>query len=261
MGLTSRPGMTESAPSIPAGRVRFLDLLDTPTCVQALMLGSPGRYTSRALIVREGEPAHHVLLVEQGWATASTITDTGQLLMHAVAGDGDLLGVEPEGRARPATVTAGSDDLAVRLIPIPQFVEFLGTHPTARAAFRATQCAQRRLEARRRLTDRRVDADVRVARMLLHLYQEFGRDQADEGTDGGAVTVPLSRRQMGALIGSGEPAVRRALAHPRWTGILRGASRGVTIIDPDRLEQAARLPPSPPRPCDPTSRAFCVACT
>jgi CRP-like cAMP-binding protein len=81
------------------------------------------------------------------------------------------------------------------------------------------------------------DVPGRVAKALLGMAEKFGQPRDD-----GALTLQhgLTQEELAQLVGASRETVNKALADFATRGWLRLESRGVVILDQDRLEHRAR---------------------
>jgi CRP-like cAMP-binding protein len=72
-----------------------------------------------------------------------------------------------------------------------------------------------------------VDADVRVARRLLELSEEYG------------TVVPLTQEQLAGLAGTSRATVNRVLRHLERAGVLSLGRGRTAVVDREALARAA----------------------
>ncbi|MGI8412083.1 MAG: helix-turn-helix domain-containing protein [Solirubrobacteraceae bacterium] len=146
-----------------------------------------------------------------GDRTATELIGDGDLLQPPAARTDDLLAGEHEWRVLSPTRFALLDaEFAQRVRPWPQIVQALLRRAARRIAdidmLRAITC-QPRLE-------------VRLVLLLWHLAARWGRVEPA----GIRVTLPLTHRLLGQLVGAERPSISHALARLATAGLVTGAA-------------------------------------
>jgi CRP-like cAMP-binding protein len=158
------------------------------------------------VLVRQGQAADRILLVEAGAVCLSSVAPSGRRAVIAILGRGDVLGVEglvqgpahllkPEARAMTRSrLLCLSRDV---VDPTPELARCI-----AAAAARALDRAQRRLA--RMLTQGVHD---RVLDTLIDLARDHGR-----AVPGGTrIDLPVTQELIASMIGATRESVNRAL--------------------------------------------------
>jgi CRP-like cAMP-binding protein len=199
-------------------------------------LGREKKYSSRATLCVEGDPATHVFILVTGWVKILAVADSGHESILALRGEGDLVGEtagETAGR-RNATLQAIGPVNAL-IVGYDRFSTFLDTHPGASHAYRRMM-AQRWSDADMMLRKRAITSGgQRLAGLLLSLAHGHG-DQEDGAIE---VALPLSQAELASLAGASRATVARALSNWRKRGFIRTGHRRMTLIDLAGLRQAA----------------------
>jgi CRP-like cAMP-binding protein len=184
MRLIARPMATARVELVSAGEFELIPLF-------AQIGRGPG------LMILDGVVA---LDVQVGDRTASELVGAGDLLAPWTAeGDVILLASETYARALTGTQLAVlDDDFTERIRPWPQIL-----HALLRRAIRRTM----ELNIHRAATCH-PRADVRIALLLWHLAERWGRVEPD----GIRVPLPLTHRLIGQLVGAERPSVSHALS-------------------------------------------------
>ncbi len=150
-----------------------------------------------------------------GDRTASELLGAGDLLV-AESDDHPLLPHQTQSVALTSTRIVGLDDSFVqRIKPWPQITHAL----IRREARRAMD-----LNVQRAATSH-PRADVRVALLLWHLAQRWGKVQPD----GILLPLPLTHRLIGRLVGAERPSVSHALSHLSSENLVERCEGGLLL--------------------------------
>ena len=195
--------------------------------------GVPMTYRPGTVLLHQGDPGSHVLILLSGRVKAlRDEADGGQLLL-AVRGPGEVLGEMAvlDGTTRSATIIA-IDRCAVRALPGPDFMarirhhDLLG-HVIHHVLSRLRENEELRAELARLPTARR------LARTLLRL-NELLTTQA-----GRPAGLALAQEELARAIGVSRSAVAAELRVWRQAGLIGTARRQVTVRDVEALRRIA----------------------
>ena len=195
-----------------------------PSAVHTLPLevGVP----SGRMVLRQGEPCPHPVVVAQGALYVSTVDDQGRVLGLDVAGPGDMVG-EPS--CVPARATARALGRC-RIAPVrDRQVTALLEAREQRLAALAFQLAW-------------LDVAGRVQHRLHDLAGRFGRPVPD----GTLVALGLTQEELAHLCGTSRETANRALRALVAQGRLRVTGRGRFVVPSGQGSggPAAAAPPS-----------------
>ncbi|MFH8985237.1 Crp/Fnr family transcriptional regulator [Streptomyces varsoviensis] len=218
-------------------RVPYLARLEHDDRAALIALGRPLRYASRAVVIHQGEPSTHVLLLLRGWTKVTASAANGYEALLALRGPGDILGETAaiSERPRSATVTALEDVEAVAL-DRERFTAYL--EDTPRAALQLLRLTFDRLHHgdRRRLEFAALTVRERLAVLLLDLARTHGR-RTSEGIE---LTVPLSQQEIAGSLGASREAVARLLKEYRERQAVITRRRTLVIVRPELLRRTGR---------------------
>ena len=184
------------------------------------------RYTKGELLVREGEPADGLHIVESGHLAVRRTLESGDNVMLDVVGHGVVLGelalVLPE-RTRSATVAA-LDDVTTRMLSVPAFDALRREHPGVTDAV-CVLLAERVERLTAQLSEAlHVAVDERVARRIVRVAELYGGVR--RGT-----AVPLTQQDLADLAGATRPTVNQSLQKLAASGAVELFRGGVRIAD------------------------------
>ncbi|MGF1647518.1 MAG: Crp/Fnr family transcriptional regulator [Kineosporiaceae bacterium] len=205
---------------------------DLPDPVRAAVLGAARRrrYEGGSLLLRQGDDALSLLVIESGRIAVRFGTPTGESVILAVMGAGEVVGelglVDP-GHERTASVVAIDDVVAWALRH--DSVEHLRREHTGVDDFLLAVMARQV----RRLTlmvaeALYVPAEQRVARRLSEAADAFAEPGA--GPDAG-VTVPLTQEELAHLAGTSRSTANQALKSLERRHLVRVARGRVELLD------------------------------
>ena len=210
----------------------------------AAVVGGATRLPLRqgAQLLKQGDPADHLFLVERGKVKMSVVTPEGAQLVLRFMGEGDLIGCAAVFRAvaYPATGTA-AEDTTVLAWTGPHMNDLIARYPGLAAnalkivGGRAEEFMQRLREA---ATEK---VEQRIARALLRLAaaQRAG-PSAQANAD---IVLAVSRQDIAEFTGSTLYTVSRTISAWSRQGILAGGRGRVTIRNQEQLAAIAGMPP------------------
>lgn len=189
-------------------------------------------YARNDFLVREGDPADCLHLVEAGRLAVRVSTEEGERAMLTILGPGDYFGelslLDNRAATRSASVVA-LEPAATRTLSAQAFRDLRHRHRGAEQlllvllARRVEQLSERLLEA---MYD---DLDRRVERRLVDLARVYA------GGFGDPVQVPLTQEQLADLVGGTRPSVNQVLQRLAAQGAIRLGRGRIVIIDRARL--------------------------
>ncbi|MFF3459694.1 Crp/Fnr family transcriptional regulator [Streptomyces sp. NPDC002730] len=178
---------------------------------------------ARSLLLRQGDPGTHVILLASG-STLITLTGShGERTLLAVRGAGELLGelAVLDNQPRSASVIA-AEDCRVHIIPAPDFLAFVDRHGLLAALLRHAIARVREAEAVR-LEMATAAVPVRLASALDRLIQAAS-------VAGAEYIVRLTQLELSQMIGASRNAVGSALKPWREQGWLATEASGGLVI-------------------------------
>ncbi|MCB5911599.1 Crp/Fnr family transcriptional regulator [Streptomyces pinistramenti] len=221
-------------PVLVEDRVPYLARLAEGSRKALLATGVELRYPSRAVVLREGEPSSHVLLVLDGWLKVTADSHNGHEALLALRGPGDIVGESAalHGSSRSASVTA-LEPVKAMVVAAERFTVFLDEHPVAARRLMAVITDRMRAGDRKRLELAACGVKERLARLLLELAEWHG-EWVPEGI---LVRVPLSQQELAGSVGSSREAVARLLRELRERGVVTTRRRSLIVVRPEVLRR------------------------
>jgi CRP-like cAMP-binding protein len=190
------------------------------------------RFRRGATLMNQGEAPGRVLVIEEGRAKITGITEDGRELVLAFGGPGDLLGELSAlgGSPRVATVRA-LEPLSALAVARGDFEAFLDAHPRVALVILRVVIARLRDADRQHVEFAAYHTVIRVARRLVELADRYG-ERCDEGV---RITLPISQEELAGWAGASREAITKALHDLRAVGLIETHRRHITVLDPEQL--------------------------
>ena len=195
----------------------------------------PFDYPLGSFLMRQGEPADHVLVLTAGEVAIVSPVRGGGELVHTIMRAGQLIGelaLLNDGR-RTAGVRATSATTAWA-IGRDAFWGFLEANPPASSALLRQVAA--RLADREALIDDLLSLDVksRLAKVLLGLAASHGGPDPGGGT---LIALHLTHRDLAGMVGASRENVSRALGSFRRRGFIDYDSDAIHLRNEEALRR------------------------
>ncbi|TDD71184.1 Crp/Fnr family transcriptional regulator [Actinomadura rubrisoli] len=185
--------------------------------------GAEKRFGPGEVVLRQGDPPTHVLVLVSGRVKVSLTLPKGEVLLLAVRGPGEVLG---------EMAVLGEDDRSATVVAVDACVARVVTAERFRLLTRSAGVRDELLlRAMRRIREveawraetAALPAGPRVARALVRL--------AVAGTAGGPVDVGLGQTEIGQAVGLSRSVVAAELARLRERGLVMTERRRIVIVD------------------------------
>ena len=186
----------------------------------------------RDVLLRQGDPATHVLVLAAGTVLITRQGLRGQPTLLAVRGEGELLGdlALLEGGTRSATVIA-MEPCRLHIVPALEFTRFVAEHQLVATLLRHTISRLREAE-QIRVELATADVSIRLAATLVRLAALASAEPGD-GFD-----IRLTQSELAQLIGASRNAVVIRLARWRAQGwVTTSSGGGLTVTNLAALER------------------------
>jgi CRP/FNR family transcriptional regulator, cyclic AMP receptor protein len=199
----------------------------------------PLRFRRGDVIFREGEPAERLFLIDGGRVKLSITAGTGQEMLIAVLGTGQIFGeLAIIDRGLRAMDARAMEDTQVYSLEGDQFWTLLENRPAL--ARRLLELMARRLRRSDQASQDLVffDAPTRLARRLLQLAEEHG-EQVGEGQEV-RITVRVTQGEMAQMIGVTRESANRLIASFAERGWIDWNDGYPVLLHPEALLRRAR---------------------
>ncbi len=196
---------------------------------------APFDYPVGSFLMRQGEPADHVLVLTAGEVAIVSPVRGGGELVHTIIRAGQLIGelalLNDGRRTAGARATSATTAWAIGRDP---FWRFLETNPPASSALLRQVASW--LADREALIDDLLSLDVksRLAKVLLGLAAGHGEPDPDGGT---RISLRLTHRDLAGMVGASRENVSRALGAFRRRGFIDYDSDAIRLRDAEALRR------------------------
>lgn len=213
----------------------FLEALPEVGRDHVLAVAAPRRFRAKEAVVRQGEPADSLYLVESGSLSVRLTTPAGDSVMLSVLGAGDVfgeVGVLMTDQERTASIDA-IGDVVVRVLRREDFESLRRRHLEV-DDFLLLLLARRTDRLSRLVAEaHHLPVDRRIGRRLLEAGRHFSQGVLP-------VVVPLTQDDVAQLAGATRPTTNQVLKRFEADGVLRLARGRVEILDVAGLRERAR---------------------
>jgi CRP/FNR family cyclic AMP-dependent transcriptional regulator len=216
----------------------FLESLSDEEAADLRSRAITRRFRRGATLMHQGEAAGRVLVIEEGRAKVTSVTEDGRELVLAFSGPGDLLGELSAlgGSARVATVRA-LEPLSAMAIASGEFEAFLDANPRVALVILRVVIARLCEADRQHVEFAAYQTVTRVARRLIELAARYG----EESAEGIRITLPISQEELAGWAGASREAISKALHDLRAVGLIETHRRHIVVRDAEQLGQVAGL--------------------
>lgn len=185
-------------------------------------------------VFRANDPATRVFYLESGMVKIYHLSPQGALTIFWFCVPGDLFGAGGiTGSFEQSVYGQAEERSTVFTIPRQAFEEVLKAHPQLAINVIRLMGARLRL-ACDAMTDKvSLKTDVRLARLLLRLAQNWGHP----GPSGIELQVKITHQELSNMIGACRQTVNRTLREFQRLGWIHIADRLITMTRPEQLER------------------------
>jgi CRP/FNR family cyclic AMP-dependent transcriptional regulator len=192
------------------------------------------RFKAGEALFHEGDVGHSVYFIQSGRVKIIQLTPDGAETILHYYGPGECVGEMSlvDGGSRSATAVA-LEPVAAQALTREQFLAFLADHPAvALAMLHRVIGIVRRLNGQMQ-TMQSLDATGRIAKKLLELADQHGR-QTPRGLD---VGLRISQDQLAQMVGAARSTVNKQLGWFQERGILTLERERIFIHQPEQLRK------------------------
>jgi CRP/FNR family cyclic AMP-dependent transcriptional regulator len=202
-----------------------------------LAVGVSESWPAGKAIIKQGELDSSALLLLRGSVKVVADDPGGERTLLAIRVGGDLIGemAALDLGPRSATVYACTDVFCKRMTRA-ELRNFLARHPDA-AIEVAGMLSHRLRWADRRRTEYGRPASVRVARVLVELYESYGNRNGGRWE----LTFPLTRVELASLAGIKLSTAEKIVRSFQQDGLVIGRYRGLAVVDMNTLRDRAEI--------------------
>jgi CRP-like cAMP-binding protein len=195
------------------------------------------KFKKNQVIFHEGEPGHHLYMIRSGQVKVYKLSEEGKEKILRVFGPGDFFAELPllDGGKYPASAETLSP-ATLLLLSRENFLNVLSKYPQLTGKIYEI-VGDRLRHFTTAVTDLTLkDASRRLAGFLLEKAREHDRHSLSKGR----FPLELTHQEIASLIGTARETVSRSLKQLQTEGIIEIKDRYVTVLDQERLTEAAR---------------------
>ena len=213
-------------------RHNLFSALTTSELEQLLTHARLESYRARQEIFHKGSPGLGMLAVLKGSVTISSIGPDGDQVILNLIGEGEVFGEIAllDGKERTADASAAAD-CELLLIDRRDFVPLLRANSDLAARLLSVLCDRLRRTTEQVEDMIFLDAGTRLAKTLLRL----GVRNRERNKASGHMTVLISQRSLGTMIGLSRESINKQLAAWHREGIIKIEEGAIFILDESAL--------------------------
>jgi CRP/FNR family cyclic AMP-dependent transcriptional regulator len=224
----------ESCLTCPLVKERIFCDLSRPVLAALDAISSSATYPKDAVLFVEGQEARGVFVLCHGRVKLSTNSADGKSIIVRIAEPGELVGLPGTLSGKPYELTAEAlEPLQANFIPREAFMQFLREH--GEAALRVTEILSQIYHATLlevRYLGFASSTAERLARFLLDLPAAPGQNNGHL-----RVTLTLTHKEIGEMIGASRETVTRVLAHFKRERLIEVHGSSLIIANKASLEK------------------------
>ncbi|GAA2672097.1 Crp/Fnr family transcriptional regulator [Nonomuraea recticatena] len=217
----------------------FMHRLTDEVRSELLGLGTLRAFPPGQVLISQGDRGTSVWILLDALVKVTGGVENGVEATLAIRVSGDIVGdmSAMDGSPRSATVTTCGRAVCQQ-IKGPVFRAFLARRPAAALALAQVVADRLRWANQRRLDFAGYETKICLARVLLALISRHGR-ATERGV---SIGVPLTRAELGMLVGAKEITAQKALRELAAEKLIQRGHRDVVVKDVAGLAELADLP-------------------
>lgn len=188
------------------------------------------------VLVREGERARELYIVQKGWLQSSILLGNGGRQILRINLPGDIVGMAPLAYEEACETVATLTDAVLCPLDRDRLSGLFVEHPRIAALLFALAVAERTALADRLASVGRTPARARVATLLCDIFM---RVRMVEGPEARSVDVPLTQEEIGDATGLTAVHVNRMVRALADDGIIERSGSMIRLVDEERLIREA----------------------
>ena len=191
------------------------------------------RYDVGETIFSTGDPAIGIILITSGRVEISRMSRSGKKSVYAHMAAGEMLGeiAALDGQGRSADAMAATA-VTGRFVARQNLMGFITARPLLAQSVIVALCQKTRNATEMVLTRSAPEAEVRLARTLIKMFDVWGTPQSDGAL---RLTEQFSQQDIGDFCGLARENVSRTIANWSADGVLGKDGRQLILLDRDRL--------------------------
>jgi len=233
-------------------RNHLFEVLSAEELLELVALGRVIHVEAEARLFEKGDPGDHLYAVLSGQIAAHTTSESGKTLILAIVDSGEVLGEVALLDGLPRHVS-GSTLTACDLFRLDRaaFVEFLEARPKLCLRLMSVLCGRVRNMSDTIEDAVFFDAPRRLARRLLRLAEDYGREIEDGRI---RIQLPLSQESLASMLGITREMVNKSLKSLKASGAVTYLRGYLVLGDLNHIRGLAGEKHAPPRTDEKTTR-------
>lgn len=191
------------------------------------------RFKAKEPVFMKGDPASGMMAVSKGRVRISSYSSDGREVVLNVINPGEVFGEIAliDGGERTADAVA-MEETELIILERRDFVPFLERNPELCITLLKVMCKRLRQTSEQLEDFSFLDLRTRLAKRLLDLAEDHG-EQEGEGI---RISLNLSQRVLGAMMGTSREAVNKQLRAWEDEDLIKLRRGSVTILDTEQLQ-------------------------
>lgn len=192
----------------------------------------PRVYRDRDTLIRQGDEARSLFMIESGRVVIRFDTPAGDSLLLGILGPGDVFGEVGllDGRSERSASAQAVGEVVVRVLRQEDFDRLRRTNPDVNDFVMLAMARQVQRLTRLVAEALYVPVERRVARRLYEVARAFAGETWP-------VVVPLTQEELAQLAGTTRPTANQALKKLESVGVLRLSRGRVELLDGRTLRE------------------------
>ncbi len=193
----------------------------------------PRRFSAGQIIFHHGDPGGLLYIISSGKVKITHSTPDGQEALLAIFGPGDFFGELALLDASPRSATVEAlEPTETMTLHREEFIRYIKNNPLFALHVLHT-LAQHIRRLNNQISDIFfLDLPARLARQLVQLAEQHGKDTAD----GTQIQLSLTQTDLAEMTGATRVSINKALGRFRRANWVKVSGRKFTIIDRDALQ-------------------------
>ncbi|HEX3860650.1 MAG TPA: Crp/Fnr family transcriptional regulator [Stellaceae bacterium] len=205
---------------------------------EVLGYATVSRYAQGDQIFAKGDPGNAMMAVLKGRVMITVPSLDGRQVVLTIMRDGDVFGEIAllDGKDRTADATAAAD-CELLTVPRRSLFALLERRPDLCFELLIVLCERLRRTNEQVEDLAFLDLEARIAKVLVRLAEEAGRDSAASGPVG----VKISQRALGELVGGSRESVNKHLQDMKRAGLITIEKGAILICNPEGLAGSTEM--------------------
>jgi CRP-like cAMP-binding protein len=194
------------------------------------------RAHANEVLFEKGESGQSLMIVISGRVLIHSTSPGGKRLIINIIGPGEIFGeitvIDGRGRSAEAKAVEPTEYLVVER---RDFMRYLERSPTVSLRLLRLLCHRVRIATAQLEDEAFLGLDHRLARKVVAFMELSGKKDGSSG----AITVPITQTDLGAMLGVSRESVNKHLRRWAKTNLIRIGRGRLTVLDPAGVRNLA----------------------